>query len=233
MGGLYISASGILNAVRRNEVTANNIANLRTPGFRASRAQSVERASGGVEVGSILRDPRPGPTELTGRPFDLVSREGFFRVTREDGSVAFTRDGNFGLNANGEVVTASGARLQPPISVPPGAQNITVNADGGVFATLSTGAAPTRIGTIEVARFTNPGGLEAIGNNLLRETPASGPPSAVSALPELESGALQGSNVDLVTEQVNLLMNRNAFEANLAAFRVQSEVLGELLDLIE
>lgn len=233
MGGLYISASGILNAVRRNEVTANNIANLRTSGFRASRVQSVDRASGGVEIGSITRDSSPGPTEITGRPLDLASREGFFRVTLEDGSVAFTRDGHFGLNANGDVVTASGARLQPSVSVPPGAHDITVNADGSVFATLSAGAAPSQIGTIEVVRFTNPDGLETIGNNLLRETPASGSPVAVSGLPELESGALQGSNVDLVTEQVNLLLNRNAFEANLAAFRVQSDVLGELLDLIE
>lgn len=233
MGGLYISASGILNAQRRNEVTANNIANLSTPGFRASRLDSVERASGGVEIGGVTRDPSPGPTQITGRALDVASRDGFFRVALDDGSVAFTRDGHFGLNANGEVVTASGARLQPPVTVPPGAHNITVNSDGTVFATLSTGSAPSQIGTIEVVRFTNPDGLESIGNNLLRETPASGLPSAVPPLPELESGALQGSNVDLVTEQVNLLMNRNAFEANLNAFRVQSDMLGELLDLIE
>ena len=231
MGGLFISASGILNAVRRNDIAANNIANLNTPGFRAARGNSVDRISGGVDLGSITHDNSAGPFQVTGRPLDVASDAGFFQVQLADGSTAFTRDGHFGLNADGEVVTSNGARLQPPITAPLNATSVTVTVDGAVFASVPPNLAPQQIGRIAVVGFTNPDGLEGIGNNLYRQTPASGAPVPPPQTATLLPGALQGSNVDLATEQVNMILNRHAFQANINAFRAQSDLLGELLDL--
>lgn len=231
MGGLFISASGVLNALRRSEITANNVANLRTTGFRAARAESVESAGGGVELGAVSRGGGSGPVEVTGRPLDVTSGDGFFRVRRGDGSLAFTRDGHFGLNANGEIVTAGGARLDPPLTAPPNATSVSVSADGRVFASAGTGEEPQLLGRIEVFIFPNMEGLEAVGGNLYRQSTASGEAFRVTG--ELMPGAVQGSNVNLAAEQVNSVLNRHAFQANLNAFRAQSDMLGELLNLQE
>lgn len=233
MAGLFISASGILNAQLRNDITANNIANSQTSGFRASRADSVSVQSGGVRLGGVTHDEAQGPIQFTGRPLDVASNDGFFQVERADGTTAFTRDGHFGLNADGEVVTADGSRLSPPIQAPPNATSVSVTSDGTVFATVPGNDAPQAIGQIEVFQFTNPGGLESVGGNQAIETAASGAPTPVTRSIPVLPGAVQGSNVDFTTEQVNLLLNQRAFEANVNAFRAQSEVLGDLLDLIE
>ena len=113
--GLHISASGILNALRRQDITANNVANARSTGFRASRADSSEAPGGGVRLGGVTRGLSPGALESTGRPLDVATTEEYFRVETPDGRTAFTRDGSFGLNADGEVVTSDGARLSPPV----------------------------------------------------------------------------------------------------------------------
>lgn len=231
MSGLFISASGIINAVRRNDITANNVANLRTTGFRAARAHSVEQQHGGVQIGSVSHDNTPGAFEATGSPLDLAAQTGFFRVEQPDGSIAFTRDGHFGLNANGEVVTANGARLVPPIAAPPNASSVTVTTDGAVFASVPPSLAPQQIGQIEVVQFANPDGLEGIGGNLFRQTSASGLPVPVTQPAPIQPGALSGSNVDLATEQVNMILDRHALQANVNAFRVQDDVLGELLNI--
>lgn len=232
MGGLFISASGILNALRRNDVAANNVANLRTSGFRAGQARSVSAATGGVTLGEVSRSGARGPLEVTGRRMDVAAGEGFFRVRLGDGSLAFTRDGHFGLNARGEVVTAAGALLDPPVTAPANATSVSVAADGTVFATVPGNDVPQRLGRIEVFRFPNMQGLEALGANLFGETPASGEPMGLAAATVIP-GAVEGSNVDLATEQINMLMNRQAFQANVNAFRAQADILGELLNLQE
>ncbi len=229
--GLQISASGILNAIQRQRVAANNIANLRTPGFRAGRADSTETAGGGVRLGGVTQNNAPGAIEFTGRATDFAVADGFFRVELEDGSFAFTRDGSFGLNANGEVVAANGARLSPPIQVPANASSVTVSRTGAVFATVPGALQPQQAGQIAVFDFANAGGLEALGENLFRAAAASGPaqPAATAAL---EQGHLNGSNVNLAAEQANLLLDTRAAQANLGAFRVQEETLGDLLDIL-
>lgn len=229
--GLYISASGILTAQRRNDITAHNVANMRTTGFRASRANSVETATGGVTLGAATRDPAPGGIELTGRPLDVAAADGFFQVTLPDGRTAFTRDGRFGLNANGEVVTSDGARLDPPIQAPANTTSVTVARDGTVLATVPGQNTPQIIGQIQVAQFPNPQGLESLGGNLFAATAASGAPQpAVRPMPVLP-GALEMSNVDLTTQTVNQILDRNMLEANVNAFRAQADLLGELLNL--
>lgn len=231
MSGLFISATGILNAIRRQDVTANNIANSATTGFRASRVDSVDLPSGGASTGAIRRDPSAGSFVPTGVPSDLSSARGFFQVRRPDGTLAFTLDGRFSLNADGDIVTSDGSRLEPPIQAPPGA-TITVSRDGTVFATAPGAAQPEAIGQIQVVQFANPDGLESLGGNLFAVTANSGDPVAVPA-PGIESGALQGSNVNLANELVNTIVNRNTFQANAAAFRAQSDIVGELFDRSE
>ena len=230
--GLQISASGILNAITRQRVTANNIANLGTPGFRAARANSVETAGGGVRVGDISRDDATGVVQFTGRPTDFAVADGFFQVELADGTTAFTRDGSFGLNADGEVVTADGAQLSPTIQVPPNATSVTVTRTGTVFATAPDDVTPQRVGQIEVFSFSNADGLEAVGSNLFRATGASGAAVPVGQNVAIEQGALNGSNVIMVTEQTNLLIDTRAAQANINAFRAQADVLGELLNIV-
>lgn len=232
MGGLFISASGIMNATRRIEVTANNVANMRTPGFRAGRAESVETQGGGVTLGAVSRSNAQGPIETTGRPLDAApGQDAFFRVRLADGSAAFTRDGHFSLDAQGRMVTAHGALVDPPIQVPRNATQVSVTSGGAVFATLPGQAEPVQLSPLEVFLFPNMGGLEALGQNLFRSTGASGEALPVLGPGAVTPGAIEGSNVDPATEQVNLLLDRHAFQANLAAFRAQDEVLGDLLQL--
>lgn len=232
MSGLFISASGILDALRRNDIAANNIANLQTPGFQASRADSVSTPGGGVELGGVTRDLSRGPILVTGRPLDAAA-DGFFRVRLADGTIAFTRDGHFGLNAEGRVVTSGGALAEPPIQAPPNSTNVVVTADGSLFATVPGQDSPQLLGRLEVFQFPNERGLQALGGNLFRATEASGEAQVVASGAQVIPGAVEGSNVDLATEQINLLLNRQAFQANVNAFRAQDEVLGELLNLLE
>lgn len=230
MSGLFISASGILNAVQRQRVTANNVANLNTDGFQASRAGSSPSPGGGVQTGPIVRDTGPGPLLPSGNALDLASLQGYFRVEGPDGSFAFTRDGRFGLNAGGEVVRSDGSRLAPPVQVPSNTTSVAVTQDGRVFATVPGQTEPVEAGQIEVFFFANPQGLTALGNGQFGATDASGPATAAD-LTNLLTGVREGSNVDLAREQVNLLSDTRYLQANVNAFRAQDDVLGELLDL--
>jgi flagellar basal-body rod protein FlgG len=229
--GLQINASGILAALLRQRVTANNIANVNTPGYRAARADLTSGPDGGVRLGSVTRSEALGPLQYTGRPTDLAAADAFFQVERPDGGTAYTRAGRFGLNADGEVVTASGERLSPPVQVPENATGVTVNRQGQVFATVPGSLEPRQVGQVEVFTFSNPGGLEAEGNGLFTATTASGPARPAAESVEVLGGVLEGSNVDLATEQVNTLLNVRTFEANVNAFKVQDDILGTLLDL--
>lgn len=230
MSGLFISATGILNAIRRQDITANNVANLVTPGFQSSRVDSLELSGGGVGFASVLRNTTPAASHYTGLPMDVSTARGFFQVTLPDGASAFTLDGSFGLNAKGEIVTSNGARVEPPIQLPEGAGNVTVGRDGTVFASDRNGSAPEAVGQLRVFQFPNAEGLESIGGNLFRATSASGQAVPVQA-PRVQAGTLAGSNVDLAVEAVNMIANRNAFQANVNMLKAQSDLLGELLDL--
>lgn len=227
--GLYISASGMLTAQERQRITANNVASLRTPGYRAQNAQTQQTAGGGVSLDAIRTNSAPGPLEYTGAPLDFTAGDGFFQVQRSDGTLAYTQDGRFSLNADGEVVTADGSRLMPPIQVPAGAGSISVTASGQVYAAMPDSMELRPAGQMEVFSFNNPGGLESLGGNLYRATGASGPAQSMTA--NIMNGMLEGSNVDLTRESINQVLDLQAFRANLNAFRAQDETIGSLLDL--
>ena len=154
----------------------------------------------------------------TQNPLDMaVAGEGFFQIAQADGTIAYTRDGNFKISATGQIVTASGAALQPAITVPAGTASITIGRDGTVSAQSAAGA-QAAIGQIQIARFVNPSGLQAMGQNLLKETAASGAPQVVApgtaGAGTLQQGSLEASNVNVVEEMVSMIETQRAYEVN-------------------
>ncbi len=235
VNGMYLSASGIMTAQWQQRVTANNIANLNTPGFRASSATASSQPGGGAVLGSITQSQAQGPLMPTGQPLDVAtssSGRAFFQVTLPDGNIAYTPTGRFGMDAEGFVVTSEGNRLEPPIQVPENTTGVQVGRDGMVYATVPGGVGPEPVGRIEVATFTNPDGMEALGNGLYRATQASGAPQIMGEGVSLEPGYLEMSNVNLLQEQVNSILNLRYTQANLKAFQQQDEILGELLRIL-
>ncbi len=243
MKALYIAASGMAAQERNVEVISNNIANLRTTGYKRQRAefqdllyQTYRRAGSltsdtgtqvpaGIEIGSgvktstTARIMSQGNVEPTQKELDLAIRgEGLFVVNLPDGRSAYTRDGSFQRDNTGKLVTIDGYEIQPGIVVPDTARSISISADGVVEAFLANDSAPTKLGQIQLARFVNKVGLEAIGNNLFVETDASG--SAQTGVPEGEGfgGVLQGylelANVNAVTEIADLIAAQRAYEMN-------------------
>lgn len=221
---------------------ANNMSNASTTGYKQSRVvfedllyQNVQaggrnEAAGqetpaALQIGhgstpvATVRDFEQGGFEETGNPLDMaIAGDGFFQVQRPDGSVAYTRDGNFQLDGDGNIVTHSGLPVEPDINVPPDAESIRVSQDGIVTAEFADDPRGVEIGQIELARFTNPGGLEPTGGNLFEETTASGQP--IIAPPgqdgqgSIRQGFLESSNVDIVKEMVNLIEAQRAYEIN-------------------
>jgi len=146
-----------------------------------------------------------------------IQGEGFFQILQPDGTLAYTRDGSFKLSNIGEVVTSTGARLQPPLTVPQNVSSLTIGADGTVSASLFGGGAQ-QLGNFQTTRFLNPAGLEPLGRNLFRETAASGPPQVLTpgqnGAGQLVQGALEASNVNVVEEMVNMIETQRAYEVN-------------------
>jgi len=146
-----------------------------------------------------------------------IQGEGFFQILQPDGTLAYTRDGSFKLSNIGEVVTSTGARLQPPLTIPQNVSSLTIGADGTVSASLFGGGAQ-QLGNFQTTRFLNPAGLEPLGRNLFRETAASGPPQVLTpgqnGAGQLVQGALEASNVNVVEEMVNMIETQRAYEVN-------------------
>ena len=224
---LTAAATGMLAQQLRIDTIANNLANVSTPGFKESRvafrdllyrgpAAGSSTAAGvavgtGATVSSGSRDERQGVLQSTGRPTDLaIEGEGFFQVRRPDGTLAYTRAGNFQVDARGRLTTASGDLLVPPISLPRDGEP-TVDPDGAVAVTRPDGTR-AQVGRIELVRFANPTGLAAVGDGLLVETASSGAPTAAGASAgAIRQGFLEGSNVSLMTEMTALIEAQRAF----------------------
>ncbi|MFB3819150.1 MAG: flagellar basal-body rod protein FlgG [Candidatus Methylomirabilales bacterium] len=250
---LFTAATGMAAQQLNIDTTSNNLANVNTAGFKRSRvdfqdllyqtprvpgattAQGAE-APTGIQVGSGVRPVSTqrifsqGDFQQTGNPLDLVIEgDGFFQVIRPDGSTAYTRAGSFRSDANGRLVNPDGFALQPEISIPAEAQSISIGTDGAVAVTLAGNAAPQQVGTIELARFANPAGLQAIGRNLYLPTPASG--TATTGAPgsqgfgTLSQGFIEMSNVKVVEEMVNLIIGQRAYEAGSKAVQSADEML--------
>lgn len=262
---LQSAASGLAALNTQLDVVANNLANINTAGFKSSRAnfQSlmyIEREQPGVE--NIHGDQRPtglyvglgvkvsgtqvnfeqGAPLPTGRPLDvMINGLGFFRVSVQDsvgtGGIAYTRAGNFSLNADGELVLANdqGRRLEPIITLPPEARDITIGADGTVYYSQAGEAEPVEAGQIELATFINPSGLSQIGENLFTETVASGPPLVGEPGEEnrglLEQGMLESSNVNPTQELIEMIRTQRAFELNSNSIRAADETLRSVAQL--
>jgi flagellar basal-body rod protein FlgG len=250
---LWAAKTGLDAQNTRMAVIANNLANTNTTGFKADRAafqdlmyqnirqvgaqstQNTEYPTGltlgtGVSIVATEKDYTQGSINQTNAALDLsVSGRGFFQITLPDGTIAYTRDGTFSLDNQGNVVTASGYPLQPALNIPQGTQTVTIGADGVVTATTQTNAKGTQIGQIQLADFINEQGLQPTGNNLLAESAASGSPQVgtpgTNGLGSLQQGTLETSNVNSVTELVNMIECQRSYEMNSKAISTTDQML--------
>lgn len=239
---LYVSKTGLAAQDTKLTTVANNLANASTVGFKRDRAvfedlfYQIQRQPGaqnteetqlpsglqlgtGVRVVGTQKQFSYGSMEVTNQPLDIaIDGRGFFQILQPDGTIGYTRAGQFHLSANGEVVDPTGLLLQPGITLPPNAERLTVGTDGTVSAYIPGTPAPLNLGTIQTVDFINPAGLEAIGGNLFLETASSGNPIAgtpgENGLGQIKQGMLENSNVDIVEEMVNMITTQRAYEMN-------------------
>jgi flagellar basal-body rod protein FlgG len=182
-----------------------------------------------VRVASTTKVFTTGELQNTGRSLDIaISGDGFLQVTMPNGDTRYTRDGSLQINANGQLVTSNGYTIEPAVSIPAGAVSINIEKDGGINVTDSTGT-QTVLGPIQLVRFPNPSGLASEGDNLLSETEASGTPTTGTASENgygsIQWGFLEKSNVQMVTELVNLITAQRAYEINSRAIRAGDDML--------
>ncbi len=174
-----------------------------------------------------------GSLEQTGNALDLaINGQGYFQVLLPSGQIAYTRDGSFQVSAQGQVVTAKGYQLQPPITIPRSAQNVTIGTDGTVSVQIQSQAQLSQIGLIQLANFINPGGLQYTGDNLAIQTQASGAPTtgqpSQNGLGTVAQGYLEGSNVSVVDEMIDMIATQRAYELNTQAAKNVDQMLGYL-----
>jgi flagellar basal-body rod protein FlgG len=234
LGPIFSALTGLKNASQRLQNSANNVANINTPGFKKSDVNSVALQSGGTRVNSVSKSNTQGALIPTNNPLDLaISGKGFFQVTNPNGGTSFTRSGSFKVGSDGNIVDASGNALAPAINVPGNNTGISVDSNGQVSAQV--GGQNEVAGQIELAGFANPSGLSAVGGNLLNESAASGAPN-VGAPGEggrgtVLSGFLEGSNVDITEEIVDQIVAKAAFKANINVIKANDDLIGSILDI--
>lgn len=252
-GALWTAKTGLDAQQTRMQVISNNLANTNTTGFKRDRAvfqdllyqtvrqpgaqssQDTQLPSGlstgtGVRVVSTEKLFSQGNLSQTEDPLDLaIQGRGFFEVLTPDGTVSYTRDGSFQIDAQGQMVTATGYALQPGITIPEFATGVTIGQDGTVTASLPGAAAPTQLGVVSLADFINPSGLQAIGGNLFRETASSGAPLQGTAgsggLGNLIQGSVETSNVNVVEELVSMIETQRAYEISSKAISTTDGML--------
>ncbi len=250
---LWVAKTGLDAQQQRMTVVSNNLANVNTTGFKRTRAvfedliyQNVRQPGAqssadsilpsglllgtGVRVVATEKAFAQGSTLQTENQLDVaIQGRGFFQVLLPDGTQGYSRDGSFQMNQQGELVTASGYRVQPAITIPQGAQNVTIGSDGVISAQLAGQAAPIQVGNLQLADFTNPTGLQPRGENLYLETTSSGAPQSgvagLNGLGTLQQGALEGSNVNVVEELVNMIETQRAYEMNSKAISTNDQML--------
>ena len=250
---LWIAKTGLDAQQTRMSVVSNNLANVNTTGFKQGRAvfedllyQNVRQSGGqssqdtqlpagmnlgtGVRVVATEKLFTQGSVIQTENAFDVaVNGSGFFQVDMPNGDIAYTRDGAFTQNAEGQLVTSSGYLLAGGITIPSGAQSITIGLDGTVSVRLSGQTAATTVGSLEIADFVNPVGLQPVGENLYIETAASGTAQpgtpGQNGLGTLNQGALESSNVNVVSELVNMIETQRAYEMNSKAISTNDRMM--------
>jgi len=253
MKALAIAATGMSAQQTNLDVIANNIANINTTGFKRARAEftdllyETEQAAGvpsssdqnivpegamvglGVKTAAVRNLHIQGELTQTGNPLDLaLTGKGWFQIQSPAGDTYYTRAGAFNTNATGQIVTLSGQPLEPAMTVPQGTVQVIVNATGQVFAQLDGQTNPQLLGQLTLANFANEAGLEPLGDNLFKETAASGP--AVTGVPgdpgfaQVHQGYLEGSNVDPVKEITDLISAQRAYEMNSKVIQAADEM---------
>jgi flagellar basal-body rod protein FlgG len=250
---LWVAKTGLDAQQTRMAVVSNNLANVNTTGFKQGRAvfedllyQNVRQSGGsssqdtilptgmnlgtGVRVVATEKLFTQGSVLNTENSLDVaINGRGFLQILKPDGELAYTRDGAMRLNDQGELVTSSGYIVQPGISIPEGAQSITIGSDGIVSVKLAGQTTPSQVGVLETADFINPVGLQAIGENLYVETAASGPAQSgtpgLNGLGTIVQGALEGSNVNVVAELVNMIETQRAYEMNSKAISTNDQMM--------
>jgi flagellar basal-body rod protein FlgG len=251
---LWTAATGMMAQQTNMDVVANNLANVNTTGFKRSRADFQDllyqntRSAGttvaqgatvpaGVQVGmgtrtaAVQKMYTVGEFEQTDNAYDMmIEGDGFFQIRMPDGTLAYTRDGSFKPDNQGRFVTSDGYALEPEITIPGDATTITIGSDGTVSVTQPGQTAPQNVGTIQIARFINPAGLNNIGRNLVMPTDASG--AATTGTPgqtgfgTIAQYTLERSNVKVVEEMVNMIVAQRAYEVNSKCIQTADDMLG-------
>ena len=257
---LYTAASGMSAQQANLDTVANNLANSATAGFRSRSMQfedmiyqnliapgspaSQQTTQAGLQIGLGTRSVATevimtqGSLNQTSNPLDLaIQGQGFFQVSRPDGSLGYTRAGSFHLNNQGTIVTPDGDTLLPAITIPANATNISISTYGVVSATVPGQTALSSLGTIQLANFANPGGLNSLGGNLLSASPSSG--NAVTDTPggnagtgTLQQGYVENSNVDVVAEFVQMILAQRAYESNSKVIHVADDMYSQVNGMV-
>ncbi len=250
---MWVAKTGLDAQQTRLNVISNNLANVNTTGFKRDRAlfedllyQNVRQAGGqtaqatqaptglmlgtGTRVVATEKIHAQGNMINTQNALDIaIAGEGMFQIQMPDGTLAYSRDGSFKLSNAGQLVTASGNPLAPPIVIPGNASSITIGEDGTVSVELFAGGGAQQLGQIQIARFVNPAGLQPLGNNLYKQTVASGEPQLLNpgtqAAGTLRQGMLEASNVNVVEEMVNMIETQRAYEINSKAISAADGML--------
>ncbi|OPZ58946.1 MAG: Flagellar basal-body rod protein FlgG [Synergistetes bacterium ADurb.Bin520] len=253
MRSLWAGASGMIAQQTNLDVVSNNLANVNTAGFKKIRADfedllyQIDREPGapvepdsmipdGIQVGlgarvvGTSRMMAPGNLKVTSNQLDVaIEGDGFFQVTLPNGDIAYTRDGGWRMDGNGQIVTSNGYLLEPAITVPEDAVAVAISPTGDVSVLMPGDPAPQNVGQLQLARFVNPGGLKAVGKNLFLETAASGAPQIANpgeaGMGTTVQGILELSNVQVVEEMVNMIVAQRAYEANSKTIQTADDLL--------
>lgn len=259
MRAMWSAAAGMAVQQYNMDTISNNLANVNTTGYKKGRAEfqdllyqtmnmagtnsstSTNLATGlqlghGARLQSVQRSYSTGNLRPSGGRFDIaIEGDGFFRVTQPDGTFAYTRDGSFTLDQNGNLVNSNGNSLDPQVTIPQDALSVTIAPDGTVSVTQPGQSTPQQVGQITLVKFINPGGLNQLGSNLVQPTQASGDaiegnPSA-DGLGSVRQGFLEVSNVDVAEEMVNMIIGQRAYEANSKTIKTVDDMLSLVANL--
>ncbi|HHN63772.1 MAG TPA: flagellar basal-body rod protein FlgG [Nitrospirae bacterium] len=250
---LFIAATGMEAQKLNIDVIANNLANTNTAGYKKSRADFQElmyqelaspgatssegsQLPSGIQIGlgvkpvAVQKVFQQGDLVKTGNSLDLaIEGNGFFQITKPDGEIAYTRAGTFKLDSEGRIVNSEGYALEPEITIPADAIQITIGSDGRVSVIQPGSNVPNEVGQIEIAKFPNPGGLKSIGKNLFVETASSGAPTTstpgADGLGTIQQGFIELSNVNVVEEMIQMIVSQRAYELNSKAVQAADEML--------
>lgn len=257
---LYTAASGMSAQQKNLDTVANNLANSATAGFRQRRLQfedmiyqnlitpgspsTTSTVSAGLQIGLGVKAAATeviqtqGDFNQTGNQLDIaIQGGGFFQVQQPDGTLAYTRNGSFHMNAQGLIVSSEGNQLLPAITVPANSTNLSISTYGVVSATIPGQTTPAQLGTIQLANFANPGGLDSIGGSLFRQTTSSGnavtdTPGGSTGVGTLEQGYLENSNVDVVQEFVQMILAQRAYESNSKVIKTADDMYSQINGLV-